>query len=76
MELLSIRAKIREGLRITIARFSSGLNYEIRDRVELLPYNDLNDLVELCVSVEQQFMRKNNIRRDYLYYILLFSTRI
>jgi len=23
----------------------SGLRYEIRDRVELLPYNDFNDLV-------------------------------
>jgi len=30
---------------LTIARFLSGLNYAIRERVELLLYNSLNDLV-------------------------------
>jgi len=43
MELLMLRVGIREGPRITIVRFQSGLNYEIRDKVELLPYNDLNE---------------------------------
>nr|KYP43823.1 Transposon Ty3-I Gag-Pol polyprotein [Cajanus cajan] len=40
-------------------RFLSGLNSEIRDKVELLPYRDLNDLVQLCIKVEQQVLRKN-----------------
>jgi len=48
MELLILRAGIREEPRIPIARFQSGLNYDIRDKVELLPCNDLNELVS-CV---------------------------
>jgi len=65
MKLLLIRAGIRKKLRITIFRFHSGLNYEIWDKVKLLPYNDFNDLAQLCVRVEQQPIRKNIIRRDY-----------
>nr|KYP40588.1 hypothetical protein KK1_038072 [Cajanus cajan] len=59
MELLMMRACIREEEATTVARFLSGLNLEIRDQVELLPYRDLNDLVQLCVRVEQQRMRKS-----------------
>jgi len=53
-----MRARIREGKETTISRFLSGPNLEIRDRVELLPYQDLNDLVQICIKVEQQHMRK------------------
>ncbi|KAG2394700.1 hypothetical protein LR48_Vigan09g060700 [Vigna angularis] len=49
LELLMLRAGIKEEERFTIARFQSGLNYEIKDKVELLPYLDLNDFVQLCV---------------------------
>nr|KYP50850.1 hypothetical protein KK1_027315 [Cajanus cajan] len=59
MELLMMRACIREEEATIVARFLSGLNLEIRDQVELLPYRDLNDLVQLCVRVEQQRMRKS-----------------
>nr|KYP53491.1 hypothetical protein KK1_024628 [Cajanus cajan] len=59
MELYLMRAGIREEEDITIARFLSGLTLEIRDKVELLPYRDLNDLVQLCMKVEQQVLRKN-----------------
>jgi len=45
MESIMLRAGIKEESRLTIARFQSGLNYEIRDKVKNLPYNDLNDLV-------------------------------
>jgi len=41
MELLLIKAGIKEEPRITIARFQSGLNYDIQDRVELLSHNNL-----------------------------------
>ena len=54
MELYMMRASIRESETTTKARFLSGLNLEIRDRVELLPYRDLNDLIQLCIKVEQQ----------------------
>uniref|UniRef100_A0A151UG86 CCHC-type domain-containing protein n=1 Tax=Cajanus cajan TaxID=3821 RepID=A0A151UG86_CAJCA len=58
MELYMMRARIREEENITIVRFLSGLNLEIRDKVKLLPYRDLNDLVQLCIKVEQQILRK------------------
>nr|KYP34480.1 hypothetical protein KK1_044554 [Cajanus cajan] len=60
MELYLMRAGIREEEKLTIARFLSGLNFEIRDRVELLPYRDLDDLVQLCIRVEQQLLRKSS----------------
>jgi len=57
MELYMMRAFIREEETTTIARFLSGLNLEIRDKGELLPYMDLNDLIPLCIKVEQQILR-------------------
>ena len=63
MELYTMRASIREDESTTIARFLSGLNLDIRDRVELLPYQDLNELVQLCIKVEQQNLRKTSSQR-------------
>jgi len=63
MELYMMRASIREDDITTIARFLSGLNLEIRDRVELIPYQDLNDLVQLCIKFEQQNLRKTSSQR-------------
>ena len=54
MELLFLRVGLREEERTSIARFLSGLNMEVRDKVELLPYRDLDELVQLCIRVEQQ----------------------
>jgi len=42
MELLLLRVGFREEERTSIARFLSGLNIEARDKVELLPYIDLD----------------------------------
>nr|KYP38223.1 Transposon Ty3-G Gag-Pol polyprotein [Cajanus cajan] len=64
MELYLMRVGIREEERLTIARFLSGLNFDIRDRVELLPYRDLDDLVQLCIRVEQQHLRNNSFKKD------------
>ena len=58
MELLFLRAGLREEERTSIARFLSGLNMEVRDKVEILPYRDLDELVQLCIRVEQQLKRK------------------
>ena len=52
MELHMMRASIREEEGTTIARFLSGLSLEIRDRVELLPYQDLNHVRKWCGSYE------------------------
>jgi len=35
----------QEEERTSIARFLSGLNMEVRDKIELFPYRDLDDLV-------------------------------
>nr|KYP31491.1 hypothetical protein KK1_048165 [Cajanus cajan] len=64
IELYIMRACIREVEATIAARFLSGLNLEIRDQVELLLYRDLNDLVQLCVRVEQQRMRKSSFKRE------------
>nr|KYP53933.1 Transposon Ty3-G Gag-Pol polyprotein [Cajanus cajan] len=63
MGLLIMRAGIREEERTTISRFQSGLNLEIRDTLELLPYRDFNELVRLCSRVEHQLKRKS-FRKD------------
>ena len=53
MELLLLRAGLREEERTSIARFLSSLNIEVRDKIELLSYRDLDELVQLCIRVEQ-----------------------
>jgi len=53
LELYILRARIEENWDLTIARFLSGLNYVIWDKVELFPYNNLNDLMQMCIRVEQ-----------------------
>jgi len=58
MELLLLRFGLREEERKSIARFLSGLNMEVRDKVELLPYRDLDDLVQLSIRIEQQLKMK------------------
>ena len=57
MKLLFLRARLKEEERTSFARFLSGLNMEVRDKDEL-PYSDLDDLVQLCIRVEQQLKRK------------------
>ena len=67
MELYMMRSSIMESEPTTIARFLSGLNLEIKDRVELFPFQDLNDLIQLCTKVEQQNLRKTSSRREGSY---------
>ena len=42
MELLLLRVGLREEERTSITRFLSGLNMEVRNKVELFPYRDLD----------------------------------
>ncbi|KAH1209615.1 hypothetical protein GmHk_15G044095 [Glycine max] len=53
IEPFLLKARLREEERTSIARFLSGLNMEVRDKVELLPYMDLDELVQLCIRVEK-----------------------
>jgi len=52
-----MRGGIEEEEDLTIAWFLSGLNYNIGDKVELLPCNNFNDLVQMSVKMEQQILR-------------------
>ena len=54
----------KRGREHTIVRFLSRLRLEIRDRVELLPYRDLDDLVQLCITMEQQNLRKSLSKKE------------
>jgi len=56
MVLYIIRAGINEDNHTTIYRFLSGLKLEIRNKVELLPYKDLNHLIQLSIKVEKQIL--------------------
>jgi len=42
----------------------SGLNLKIKDRIKLFPYRDLNDLVQICIKVEQKHLRKGSSQKE------------
>jgi len=67
MKLLLLRVGLREEERTSIASFLSELNMEVRDKVELLPYRDLDELVQLCIRVEQQ------LKKSFLQNLMAFS---
>jgi len=67
MEFYIMRASIREEETTTIVRSLSGLNLEIRDKMELFPYRDLNDLIQLCIKVEHQNLRKGSSHKESSY---------
>ena len=65
MELLMLRSNVKENPNVMIARFQSGLNLEIWDRVELIPFENLDELVHIWVRVEQQLKRKFIFQKNY-----------
>ena len=67
MELLLLRARLREEERTSIDRFLSSLNMEVRNKVELFPYRDLDELVQLFIRVEQQIKRKPSSKNSSTY---------
>ncbi|XP_072084530.1 uncharacterized protein [Arachis hypogaea] len=54
MEMLLIQANIKEESKATMARFLSGLNRDIANTVEHLPFVTMEDLVNLAIKVERQ----------------------
>jgi len=64
MVLYIRRAGINEDNHTTISRFLSGLKLMIRNKVELLPYKDLNDLIQLSIKVEKQILRKQSSQKQ------------
>ncbi|XP_057719736.1 uncharacterized protein LOC130934169 [Arachis stenosperma] len=54
MEMLLIQANIEEESEATMARFLGGLNRDIANTVEHLPFVTMEDLVNLAIKVEKQ----------------------
>jgi len=67
--LYIIRTGINEDNHTTISRFLSGLQLDIRNKVELLPYKDLNDLIQLGIKVEKQILRKQSSQKQSSYFV-------
>ena len=67
MVLYIIRAEINEDNHTTISRSLSGLKIEIRNKVELLPYKDLNDLIQHSIKVVKQILRKQSSQKQSSY---------
>ena len=66
MGLYIIRAGVREENSTTISRFLSGLKLEIRNRVELLPYRDLNDLFNFVLKLKTIFEKRITLKTKFI----------
>ena len=57
MELLLVRARIREDPESKMARSLGGLNEEIASFIEMFPYHTLQDLVDQAMRTERKIQR-------------------
>ncbi|KAG2411350.1 hypothetical protein I3760_Q009100 [Carya illinoinensis] len=64
MEVAMILANVEEDREATMARFSSGLNRDIANVVELQHYVEIEDMVHMAMKVERQLKRKGTARND------------
>jgi hypothetical protein len=62
MEVAMIRANVEEDWEATMARFSSGLNRDIANVIELQHYVKIEDTVHIAMKVERQLKRKGIAR--------------
>ena len=58
MEILMIKADVNEPLDATMARFLTGLNRDIQDRMELQEYDNMEQMLHKAILIEQQVKRK------------------
>ncbi|XP_013632777.1 PREDICTED: uncharacterized protein LOC106338309 [Brassica oleracea var. oleracea] len=59
METLMIKADVDEPMDATMARFLSGLNRDIQDRMELQEYDSVEQMLHKAILIEQQVKRKS-----------------
>ncbi|XP_024016342.1 uncharacterized protein LOC112089818 [Eutrema salsugineum] len=62
MERLMIKADVFEPEDATMARFLSGLNRDLQDRMELQEYQDMYEMLHKAILLEQQLKRKGTNR--------------
>ncbi len=60
MEIAMMRVRVEEDPEATMTKFLNGLNYEIANMVELQPYHDIEELVQLIITVERQLKKKRS----------------
>ncbi|XP_019096023.1 PREDICTED: uncharacterized protein LOC104779116 [Camelina sativa] len=65
MEILLIRADVVEDREATMARFMSGLNRDVQDRLEMEHYVELEEMLHKAILVEKQLKRKSSTRITY-----------
>jgi hypothetical protein len=58
MELLMIRIGTKEEPEATMSRFFNGLNLDVQDRVEMVTYYDIQDLVHQAQRADLQLKRR------------------
>src|SRR4051812_10204896 len=54
MELVMIRANVKESAEQTMARFLNGLNYQVKKITNFQPYNSVEELVHQATKAERQ----------------------
>ena len=59
IEILMIKTDTDEPLEATMARFLSGLNRDIQDRMELQEYGSVEQMLHKAILIEQQLKRKS-----------------
>ncbi|WZZ03296.1 hypothetical protein YC2023_089217 [Brassica napus] len=62
METLMIKADVDEPRDATMARFLSGLNRDIQDRMELQEYGSVEQMLHKAILIEQQVKRKSFLK--------------
>ena len=63
IEMVMMRADIREDEEATMARFLGGLRPEIADIVEVQHYLDMGELLDKAIKVERRFKRRGTVRQ-------------
>ncbi|KAG7559493.1 Zinc finger CCHC-type [Arabidopsis thaliana x Arabidopsis arenosa] len=59
MEKLMLKADVDEHRDATMARFLSGMNRELQDRMEMQTYDTIEEMLHKAILVEQQLRRKS-----------------
>ena len=60
-----IRTAVNEPEEATMSRFFHGLNEDVQERIEMVTYQDLQELVHQAIRVEQQLKRRQNHSQTY-----------
>ncbi|KAK7263636.1 hypothetical protein RJT34_31230 [Clitoria ternatea] len=64
LEIAMIRANLEKDEETLMHRFLHGLNRNIKNRVELLPHVDIEELLHQCTKVENQFKERESYSGD------------